>query len=263
MSIDRRTVVLLLLPVLCGLSACSGPKKLAVEGVFPIPLMQKAPVSLGIYLDETLVQYEHKETIDKKGSWEVAIGPSQQALFDNLASGVFEAHTFVSAQTIDGAWDGVLKPSIEEVQFSLPDQTRSNYYEVWIRYKFMLFDREGGLIGEWNLPAYGKASNKNYGSSTAGLQAASMAACRDAMAFFSINFSREPVVRKWLAAGKPLAPPTQTGTAQSGATQSGATQSGTTQSGTTQSGTAQPAAAQPAQPGASDDSTTGNEGNSA
>ena len=54
----------------------------------------------------------------------------------------------------------------------MPDQTRSNYYEVWIRYKFELFDREGGLIGDWNLPAYGKASNKNYGSSTAGLQAA-------------------------------------------------------------------------------------------
>ena len=241
MSIYRRTAVLLLLPFLGALAACSGPKKLAVEGVFPVPLMQKAPVSLGIYLDETLVQYLHKESIDKKGTWEVAIGPSQQALFDNLAKGVFEAHTFVSGKTIDGAWDGVLKPSIEEVQFSLPDQTRSNYYEVWIRYKFMLFDRQGSLIGEWNLPAYGKASNKNFGSSTAGLQAASMAACRDAMAFFSINFSREPVVRKWLAAGKPLAPPTQSGT---------------------QSDAAQPAGAQPAQPGATNGSAT-NEGNSA
>ena len=37
-----------------------------------------------------------------------------------------------------------------------------------------------------------------------------MAACRDAMAFFSINFSREPVVRKWIGAGKPLMPPAPT-----------------------------------------------------
>ena len=48
-----------------------------------------------------------------------------------------------------------------------------------------------------------------------------MAACRDAMAFFSINFSREPVIRKWLAGGKPLAPAVPVGAttpAASGAT---------------------------------------------
>ncbi len=188
------------------LGACTGTKRAAVEGAFPIPLMAKTPVNLGIYLDEELVAYEHKETIEKKGQWEVSIGPAQPALFENLATGVFESHTFVATNVIDAPWDGVLKPTIKEVQFSLPDQTRSNYYEVWIRYQFQLFDRKGGLLGEWQLPAYGKASNKNHGSATTGLQAAAMAACRDAMAFFSINFNREPAIRQWLAAGKPLAP---------------------------------------------------------
>ncbi len=199
------------------LAACTGTKRAAVEGAFPVPLMAKTPVNLGIYLDEELVAYEHKETIEKKGQWEVSIGPAQPALFENLASGVFESHVFVASNVIDAPWDGVLKPAIEEVQFSLPDQTRSNYYEVWIRYQFQLYDRQGGLLGEWQLPAYGKASNKNHGSATTGLQAAAMAACRDAMAFFSINFSREPVVRKWLAAGKPLAPANPPGAATANA----------------------------------------------
>jgi hypothetical protein len=196
--------------VIFMLSACVGVNRLEVEGTFPIPLMEKTPVSLGIHLDDDILSYVHKETIEKGGEWEVSIGPAQQNLFNNLAAGVFEGYAFVESTSISVAsmpLDGVLKPSIREVQFSLPKQTRSDYYEVWIRYEFQLYDRAGTLVGEWKLPAYGKASKNNFGSSSKGLQAAAMAACRDAMAFFSINFAREPVVKKWLAAGKPLLPP--------------------------------------------------------
>jgi len=189
------------------LGACAGTKHLEVSGTFPIPLMQKSPVNLGIHLDEALVTYTHTEAIEKKGQWEVSIGPAQTQLFNNLATGVFEDFTFVDSITAKAPLDGVLHPTIMEVQFALPSQTRSDYYEVWIRYDFQLYDRAGNLVAEWKLPAYGKASKKNYGSAGNGLQAAAMAACRDAMAFFSINFSREPIVAKWLAAGKPLVPP--------------------------------------------------------
>ena len=190
------------------LSACSGSTRLELDNTsFPVPLMEKSPVSLGIHLDEALTTFVHKETFEKKGEWEVSIGPAQRQLFDHLAQGVFEGYQFVDTLTVDAPLDGVLRPTIREVQFSLPSQTRSNYYEVWIRYEFQLYDRAGNPVGDWNLPAYGKASNKNYGSASGGLQAAALAACRDAMAFFSINFAREPVVRKWLADGKPLMPP--------------------------------------------------------
>lgn len=197
----------LLAVLIALLGACAGTKHLEIEGTFPIPLIQKSPVNLGIHLDDALVTYIHTEAIDKKGEWEVSIGPAQQQLFNNLATGVFEGHTFVDGLIAEAPLDGVLRPTITEVQFSLPSQTRSDYYEVWIRYDFQLYDRAGNLVGAWKLPAYGKASKKNHGSSSNGLQAAAMAACRDAMAFFSINFSREPVVAKWLAAGKPLVPP--------------------------------------------------------
>ena len=196
--------------VIVLLSACASTKRLEVDGTFPIPLMEKTHVSLGIHLDDDIRSYVHKEAIAKNGEWEVSIGPAQQNLFNNLAAGVFEDYAFVESNSITSEslpLDGVLKPAIAEVQFSLPIQTRSDYYEVWIRYEFQLFDRAGTLIGNWKLPAYGKANKNNYGSSSNGLQAAAMAACRDAMAFFSINFAREPVVLKWLAAGKPLLTP--------------------------------------------------------
>jgi hypothetical protein len=183
-------------------SGCAGTKQLAIDTTFPIPVIEKAPVSLGIFLDDTLINYAHKETIDQSGAWEVQIGQAQTQLFTNLATGLFENYVFVSGNTAAAPLDGVLKPSITDVQFSVPAQTRSDYYEVWVRYEFALYDR----TGSWKLPAYGKASKNNHGSSSDGLQAAAIAACRDAMAFFSINFSREPVVQKWIAAGKPSQP---------------------------------------------------------
>ncbi|XOV81550.1 MAG: hypothetical protein ACFHXK_11760 [bacterium] len=188
------------------ISGCAGTRQLGIDTSFPVPVIEKAPVSLGIFLDEELINFTHKETIDRSGAWEVQIGQAQQQLFTNLATGLFENFTFVSANTVAPPMDGVLKPNIREVQFSVPAQTRSDYYEVWLRYEFELYDQQGNLIDTWKLPAYGKASKNNHGSSSNGLQAAAIAACRDAMAFFSINFSREPAVQKWIAAGKPSQP---------------------------------------------------------
>jgi hypothetical protein len=207
-SVLRRTFSLM--APLCAvlLAACSGSAtRLELEGSFPIPLIAKSPVNMGIHLDEALTTYTHTETIENKGSWEVFLGPAQKELFGNLAIGLFQDYAFVDGLSVEPPLDGVLQPAISEVQFALPSQTRSDYYEVWIRYDFYLYDRAGNPVGQWKLPAYGKASKSNYGSKTNGLQAAAMAACRDAMAFFSINFAREPAVQKWIAAGKPLMPP--------------------------------------------------------
>ncbi|MEM7100310.1 MAG: hypothetical protein AAF541_18735 [Pseudomonadota bacterium] len=197
---------LFFLAICLSLAGCAGTKVLEVDANrFPVPLMSQNAVSLGVLLDDDIRSFVHKETIEKKGSWEVVLGPVQQTLFTNLSTGVFESFEFVNTTSAPHL-DGVLKPTIKEVQFSLPSQTRSNYYEVWIRYDFELFDREGGQVGQWSLPAYGKANKNNFGSKSVGLQEAALAACRDAMAFFSINFAKEPAVYKWLTAGKPLMP---------------------------------------------------------
>jgi hypothetical protein len=181
-----------------------------ISDQFPIPLLQKTPVRLGIHLNEDLRTLVYREKIEKKGEWVIAVGAAQEAMFTNLATGVFEDYAFVGGPNEAAGFDGVLQPAIDEVQFSIPKQTRSDYYEVWLKYRFKLFDRAGNLVGEWNLPAYGKAHEQDYGGSGSALEAAALAACRDAMAFFSFNFEREPAVSQWLASGKPLVPPAPT-----------------------------------------------------
>jgi hypothetical protein len=177
-----------------------------VEGAFPVPLMDKAPVRLGLLLDDSLKEFVYQEKIAKTGEWKIGVGAVQEAMFTTLATGIFEDFTIVSGTDQASDMDGVLQPSINEVQFSIPKQTRSQYYEVWLKYHFKLFDQQGNLIGEWDLPAYGKAHKQDYGGSGSALEAAALAACRDAMAFFSFNFFREPAINQWLLAGKPIVP---------------------------------------------------------
>ncbi len=196
----------LLLGVSVLVTACAGTTQVSLDDTFPVPVMEKTPLRLGILLDETLTGYTFSEKVDKRGEWAVDIGAVQEGLFTNLATGMVQQFDMVDALT-GHAMEGVLRPTITDMQFSLPAQTRSNFYEVWIRYEFELFDANGNLVSRWPLPAYGKANNKDYGGSSSGIRAAAIAACRDAMAFFAINFTREPAVNKWLAAGKPSQPP--------------------------------------------------------
>ncbi len=184
-----------------ALSACTSSVNVAVPTQFPVPLVAKLPLTMGVHLDKTLTQYVHKEAIEARGNWQIVLGPAQKPMFESLLSGLFAGVEFVDDPLVSNSGTaGVLQPSIEELQFSTPRQTHTNYFEVWIRFKFILYDQDGTVLGDWELTAYGKANEGNYGlqSKEPALQAAALAACRDAMAFFTLEFHKVPAVRKWL-----------------------------------------------------------------
>lgn len=195
----QRSVLLVLLTLLLG--GCLGAQ-VEVPTDFPVPLLEPVPVPVGLYLDSELTEYVHEEELPDNGKWRITIGPAQPTMFNNLFAGMFVRHEMVAGSTTQAQGSdlkGVIQPSIAEVQFSTPSQTRSDYFEVWIRYQIKLYDR-GLLLGEWPITAYGKANVQNYGlsSTSPALQAAAFAACRDAMAYFAVEFQKVPAVKKWL-----------------------------------------------------------------
>jgi hypothetical protein len=197
--ITDRTV--LLSAVLVILIGCGGAQ-VAVPPILPIPLVERIPLVIGVHLPEALLEYSHEEELEGGSKWRIHLGGAQPAMFDNLLSGMFEGVREVADPEHPGSEvSGVLRPTIQEVQFSTPEQTRSDYFEVWVRYRFELFDRDGTSLGQWPLTAYGKANARNYGLSRRepALQAAAIAAMRDAMAFFTVQFGSVPAVRTWLA----------------------------------------------------------------
>ena len=180
------------------LGACAGGS-VAVPTGFPVPLMEKVQLPVGIHLDAALSGYTHVEAVEGRGEWEIELGSAQRSMFDNLLEGMFIGHRFVEradAHNTDVA--AVLVPSIEELQFTLPSQTRTEYHEVWIRYHFRMLDNRGNVLGDWPLMAYGKSHQQNHGGASASLQAAALDACRDAMADFAIRFRSFPGVAAWL-----------------------------------------------------------------
>jgi hypothetical protein len=171
---------------------------------FPVPLMQQLPVRMGLFLPEELSNYQFRQDLGDAGVFEIEIGPAQKAMFTNLLTGMFvkvlpasDPTTFDTLQA-----DAVLVPRIAEMQFSTPQQTRTDYYEVWIRYDMALYDQDGTVIAQWPLTAYGKANTQNYllASTSPTLTQAALNACRDAMAFFTVQFQTLPGVQQWLQA---------------------------------------------------------------
>lgn len=199
-----RLLAVCTLVALLPLAACQGAQvSVPTEtNEFPVPLLEPLPLTIGLVLDEQLTGYVHEESLPGNGDWRIDIGPAQPAMFNNLFAGMFDAFELVPSSTAEDQRAGlqaIIQPSIEEVQFSIPSQTRTDYFEVWIRYQIKLYD-EGELLAEWPIAAYGKANVQNYGlsSTSPALQAAAFAACRDAMAYFAVQFQRIPAVQAWI-----------------------------------------------------------------
>lgn len=188
------------------LTGC-GPSRVSVPEQFPVPLVEKLPLTVAVRLDEALLGYAHTEELETGREWNIELGTAQSGLFRNLLAGMFARSEVLEGEG-GGPFDAVLVPSIEELQFTTPDQTKTDYFEVWIRYQMKLYDAEGTLIAEWPLTAYGQSNARNFGmqGQEPALQAAALAACRDAMAFFVVQFRTIPAVEAWLAAKTGAAP---------------------------------------------------------
>lgn len=190
--------------ILLGLSGCLATEiEVDEETEFPVPLVPKIPLTMGVHLPPELLDFVHKEDLGDDGTFTIDISDAQPTVFRNLFTGMFDEVTLIedpSQPGVDVA--GTIVPRITEMQFSTPHQTRTDYFEVWLKYQFELYNRDGDRLGDWFLTAYGKANTQNYGLNTTPptLRAAALQACRDAMAFFTISFVRESVVQQWLSA---------------------------------------------------------------
>ncbi len=185
-----------------ALSGCSNPS-VEAETDFPVPVMPKIDMTLGLFLDETLTHYVHEETIEQMGDWRIDIGAAQKAMFTRVTEGMFEkTQLLTSLEAGDTQVDAILHPVIRDFQFSTPQQTRSDYFEVWLKYRIELYDNSGQLIADWPLTAYGKSNAQNYGfmqkTREPAIMEAARVALRDAAAFFALKFARVREIADWL-----------------------------------------------------------------
>lgn len=200
-GITTRLTAQVLLGLALFTAGCGGAQ-VSLENQFPTPLLEPIPINAGIVLNKQLLSYNHYEEIQGSGKFNIDIGSAQRNMFSRLGEGLFSEYSVLGQLAGNENVDAILLPEITQMQLALPRQTRSEYFEVWMRYRFHFYDNEANLIGSWDLPAYGKANQNDYRGGEAGIKAAALSACRDAMAFFSLNFQSESVAARWAAGEK-------------------------------------------------------------
>lgn len=175
--------------LLSGLiTGCASSVTLSTPTI-PEPLLEKIPMSVGVRMPANFQHFVHEEKVYGREEWTIDLGRSNAALFEQLFSYMF-SDVIVLGPDDDPQlmpFDALIEPSIDAFEFSTPEQSSTEAFAVWIRYRLKVFDREGKLVSNWPVAAYGKSQTTTMGGSSA-LQRAAILAMRDAAALMIMKF---------------------------------------------------------------------------
>ena len=185
----------------CFLISC-GVSNLVIQGSFPTPNINKIPLSVAVYYDDALRAFSYME-YSETGREEINIesGESHIRLFNAVLPAMFEEVIEVEGfddPNVQGV-DAVFAPVIEEIQLALPEKTKLEVYEVWIKYNMRILNPSGVALADWVVTSYGKTPTETFLSVEDGINDAAIVALRDLASSFSLNFTRVPEVQDWLS----------------------------------------------------------------
>ena len=149
----------------------------------PIPLTEEIPVAIGLRMPANFQNFVHEEEVYGREEWSINLGDSNATLFTQLFGYMFSDITVLKADEDPGLYDfdALIEPSIDAFEFSVPNQSKTDSFAVWIRYRIKIYDRAGTLVSNWPVSAYGKSQTASISNSEA-LQRAAVLAMRDAAA---------------------------------------------------------------------------------
>jgi len=203
-------LAVLLLPLAAG---CD--QALTVPNTFPEPLVEPLPLDVALYLSDEFVNYRYRESVAGDAKWDIDIGKANVALFESVSRRLFRSATRVSSRPEGAAaagFNAIIEPSVVAFEFSLPSQSATEQYSVWIRYSVKVFRPDGELLTAWNISAYGESGSTLLRPARS-MQEATILALRDAAATLTVGFVNEARAHGMLPMEKPDAnAPTSTPT---------------------------------------------------
>lgn len=173
-----------------ALSGCASNVQMSLPTV-PEPLVRKIPVNIGLRMPENFHRYVHEEDVLGRDEWSIDLGDANASLFTQLFAHMFRSVRIISADEDPRVMglDALVEPSIDKFEFSTPAQSNTESFAVWIRYRLKVYDRDGKLVSNWPLSAYGKSSSDGV-KDTRALQRAAVLAMRDAAALMVMKFDK-------------------------------------------------------------------------
>ena len=184
--------VILLLPLLAG---CD--QALVVPTTFPEPVVQPLPLDVALHFTNEFANYRYHEDVGGDAEWEIELGKANVALFESVSRRLFRSATRVSSRPVGpdaAAYNAIIEPSVAAFEFSLPSQSATDQYSVWIRYTVKVFRPDGTELTAWNISAYGESDSTMLRPARS-MEQATILALRDAAATLTVNFANEARAR--------------------------------------------------------------------
>jgi len=194
--------------LVAGILAGCGSNVVVDSAGIPVPLIQKIPASVGVRMPADFENYVHEEEVIGREQWSINLGRSNAALFAQLFGHMFD-NLIVLGPTDDPTLleiDALIEPSIEAFEFSVPNQSKTQAFAVWIRYRLKVYDRDGTQIANWPVSAYGKSQTTKMGGADA-LQRAAILAMRDAAALMIMQLDKATGISLLVGAPKEVPDP--------------------------------------------------------
>ncbi len=202
-ALARRLIAACCLGSSLLLGAC-GTSPVIPSGKFPPPVLNKVPLSIGLYMDSSLRNYVHLDKPADSARQEVHVGAASQALFSEFLAAQFHNMSILSeapgAGRLPHNVQAILQPIIREVQIASPKTDKDSFHEAWIKYSLVLMSPSGEQITSWDVPAYGKHRAPDIGGGNASLTSAVREAMRDAAAGMALIFRDGEAIRQRVAA---------------------------------------------------------------
>ena len=186
-----------LLAIVTAVAACGGAQVTVKNPTIPEPLIDKLPLKVGARYPENFDHYIHEELVVGKEKWSIDLGAANKLLFSQLFSSMFTDFQVVDAAADPNelGLDALIEPAIDAFEFSVPKQSQTEEFAVWIRYRIKIYDGDGNQIANWPISAYGKSQTTTFGGDEA-LRRAAVLAMRDAAALVIMQMDKATGISK-------------------------------------------------------------------
>jgi len=178
----------------------------------PTPLIDKMPLSIALRIPAEFEHFVHEDEVLGRERWTIDLGRSNAALFTQLFGFMFDEVTVLGPGDDASALviDALIEPSIDAFEFSVPSQSKTDTYAVWIRYRLRIYDSSGDQFANWPLSAYGKSEQTGL-TGAEPLKRAAVLAMRDAAALMIMKLDTSTRIMtlkdRPRSASKPETPP--------------------------------------------------------
>ena len=176
-------------------AGCASNVTVAIPTI-PRPHIEKLPMDVAVRIPADFQNFVHEENVLGRETWTINLGSANASFFEQLFGYMFDNVIILGPDdnALDHTFDALVEPTIEGFEFSVPNQSKTDAFAVWIRYRMQVFDSLGNSASTWTVSAYGKSQKAGGGSKS--LQRAAVLAMRDAAALILLQMDKSTKIGK-------------------------------------------------------------------